>query len=564
VGAGDVVVRSDTAGKDSTAGLNRDVDKAYEITRDDEHRTDLYVTKSSLEAVADPSGTVNAWKTAIQSYPGKTVDLLNAASTLLAGTVSSAEQVWKNIQAQSVSINDVPDSVREQFGDELALNLTKAFVQNGRNVEDINKLSQDDIAVIQSFSSRFSEFNVQQAACNAAGGCSDGFNADADPIHYKDKDGVNKMVWLQDANSDTPGGKLLEQAERLQCYLDKLPVEQAELLGLGVQTVMGPAKMALGMAGSIVLNKLFGDKIAAAKDAMAKTVASDLSGKDRDDLVSSDNKLKELYDVDANAQKGDVYVRGATTLINIALGTAVASTGVAGAAIIKGVGTGSSVAASRPIDPVKVTIDANWNKASRPIKTPDAAPQAVAGATKASDQTALPSYYREDSSAGASFNKTGGLPEGYRRVVNTRTGNVEVVGPDGSLYFEVAGGGLKPKAGGNLAALVKAERDVDGAKGVPSIADSGASSAANAARLKMQMVAEQAAGARAPTQITSYSNHALEQFAGRDGGIGVSESALSGAWSSPLKIEYVPSKYGPTFRYTERMQSSWSILKVKS
>ncbi|SEF01799.1 hypothetical protein SAMN04489800_3635 [Pseudomonas deceptionensis] len=64
------------------------------------------------------------------------------------------------------------------------------------------------------------------------------------------------------------------------------------------------------------------------------------------------------------------------------------------------------------------------------------------------------------------------------------------------------------------------------------------------------MVAEQAAGARAPTQITSYSNHALEQFAGRDGGIGVSPSALSSAWSSPLKIEYVPSKYGPTFRYT--------------
>jgi len=89
-----------------------------------------------------------------------------------------------------------------------------------------------------------------------------------------------------------------------------------------------------------------------------------------------------------------------------------------------------------------------------------------------------------------------------------------------------------------------------GAKGIPPIPDSGASSAANAARLKMQMVAEQAAGAKAPTQITSYSNHALEQFAGRDSGIGVSQSALSGAWSSPLKIEYVPSKYGPTFRYT--------------
>ncbi|WP_192812406.1 DUF637 domain-containing protein, partial [Pseudomonas psychrophila] len=89
-----------------------------------------------------------------------------------------------------------------------------------------------------------------------------------------------------------------------------------------------------------------------------------------------------------------------------------------------------------------------------------------------------------------------------------------------------------------------------GAKGIPSIPNSGASSAANAAKLKMQLVAEQAAGTRAPTLINGYSAHALEQFAGRDGGIGVSQSALNSAWSSPLKIEYVPSKYGPTFRYT--------------
>lgn len=57
-------------------------------------------------------------------------------------------------------------------------------------------------------------------------------------------------------------------------------------------------------------------------------------------------------------------------------------------------------------------------------------------------------------------------------------------------------------------------------------------------------------GARAPTKITSYSQHALEQIAGRDGGIGISKSAMDNAWSPPLKIEYVPSKYGPTFRYT--------------
>jgi len=41
-----------------------------------------------------------------------------------------------------------------------------------------------------------------------------------------------------------------------------------------------------------------------------------------------------------------------------------------------------------------------------------------------------------------------------------------------------------------------------------------------------------------------------EQMAGRDGGIGVSKNAMADAWSNPLKIEYVPSKYGPTFKYT--------------
>ena len=68
VGAGDVVVRSDTGSKDSTAGLNRDVDKAYEITRDDEDRTDLYVTKSSLEAASQPIVTATQWANQLLTY----------------------------------------------------------------------------------------------------------------------------------------------------------------------------------------------------------------------------------------------------------------------------------------------------------------------------------------------------------------------------------------------------------------------------------------------------------------------------------------------------------------
>ncbi|MGR4975905.1 hemagglutinin repeat-containing protein [Pseudomonas sp. LARHCG127] len=69
VGAGDVVVRNDAGtGADSAKGLNRDVDKAYEITRDDEHRTDLYVTKSSVTAALNPYETAKEWTKQLRNY----------------------------------------------------------------------------------------------------------------------------------------------------------------------------------------------------------------------------------------------------------------------------------------------------------------------------------------------------------------------------------------------------------------------------------------------------------------------------------------------------------------
>lgn len=66
----------------------------------------------------------------------------------------------------------------------------------------------------------------------------------------------------------------------------------------------------------------------------------------------------------------------------------------------------------------------------------------------------------------------------------------------------------------------------------------------------MQLSAEHAAGVRAPTQITSYSDHALTQIAGRDAGICVNQAAVTDAFANPVAIQYVPSKYGPTFKYT--------------
>lgn len=69
VGAGDITVREDAeTGKDSTVGLNRDLDKAYEITRDHESRTDLYLSDSSVNGAIHPVETLSGWTNELRNY----------------------------------------------------------------------------------------------------------------------------------------------------------------------------------------------------------------------------------------------------------------------------------------------------------------------------------------------------------------------------------------------------------------------------------------------------------------------------------------------------------------
>ncbi|WP_339538770.1 hemagglutinin repeat-containing protein [Pseudomonas sp. RA_15y_Pfl2_54] len=321
VGAGEIVVRQDAeTGKDSTVGLNRDVDKGYEITKDKESRTDLYVSKSSLEAVADPSGTLKAWADKIENYADATQGSFEAALSLITGPVNVVGQAWNNLQAQRVSLDEVPETARKDLGDDLALNIAKNLVRNGGKPGDINNLKPEDVAVIRKYAKVFAEF----ARCSDSGGCgADGDKpGNPDVNKYRDNDKKNLTTLLKDLQPGTPGGKLLAETERLQSFMDGLPKEQAQLLALGIQAAMGPAKMALGLAGNVLIAKLFGDKIDAAKDAISKGIASELSGEDKDWLEHSDNTFKTMFAAGATEQQGDIYVRGATTLLNIALGTA--------------------------------------------------------------------------------------------------------------------------------------------------------------------------------------------------------------------------------------------------
>lgn len=106
VGAGDIVVRSDAeTGQDSTEGLNRDTSKAYEITKDEEERTDLYASQSSVEAVSDPEATFQQWVKAVDNYGDSGEEALASVGKLIAAASSFTEgRTIDEIQLQQQGI----------------------------------------------------------------------------------------------------------------------------------------------------------------------------------------------------------------------------------------------------------------------------------------------------------------------------------------------------------------------------------------------------------------------------------------------------------------------------
>lgn len=77
-----------------------------------------------------------------------------------------------------------------------------------------------------------------------------------------------------------------------------------------------------------------------------------------------------------------------------------------------------------------------------------------------------------------------------------------------------------------------------------------AESAAQGAMLRMQLGAEEVAGARLPSTFGGYTDHGLKQVLGRDGGLGVSETAVLDAFNNPTSIVGQTGKYGGAFKMT--------------
>lgn len=132
VGAGEVTVRSDAGtGNDSTTGLNRDLSKAYEVTKDNESRTDLYASSSSLSAVASPKVALAQWQQSASLYGEhsretveKLADLLAVIGLIPAGAAlgvgTDAAEAWVIARENNRDLNS-KDPVRRSQGVKLVL-----------------------------------------------------------------------------------------------------------------------------------------------------------------------------------------------------------------------------------------------------------------------------------------------------------------------------------------------------------------------------------------------------------------------------------------------------------
>ncbi|WP_256562825.1 hemagglutinin repeat-containing protein, partial [Pseudomonas sp. PA1(2017)] len=283
VGEGEIVVRGDAqTGQDSTEGLNRDVSKAYEITRDDEERTDLYVTKSSVEAVA-------------------------------AVAQATAEKIAREVQAQRVNVAQIPQEARQSLGDERALAMAKNLARNGLDPELMKHLSPKTLEYLTSWANSAENYNKAYEA-NVGTSTSAAAQPSAGATLNLPETTIN----------DAPrsgGDAFLRETSDVRLYLGTLPATEAKLALLGMQVFMGPAKAAVSLAGNVLINSMFGDKIDAIKDSAAVGMTAGLGDRDKKDVQGDHDYAKQQYAAGEEGYlNGDEGVLASRFLIDLAAG----------------------------------------------------------------------------------------------------------------------------------------------------------------------------------------------------------------------------------------------------
>jgi filamentous hemagglutinin len=312
VGAGEIVVRDDdVAGTDSTAGLNRDVSKAYEITRDKEHRTDLYVSSSSIDAVSHPVETVTKWGDNVVNFKANMVKEAEAGVDFLTN-------LDRAISAQLVGTGDVPQALIDKLGSERALAVTKNFVRQGLDPEQIKILPAAVLDGLAEFAKQAADYEKLVESCTANNTCP-GMTTSGGP----DRPGSIELPPIQvPAELITHGQLALNQVLNVIDLAQGMPTETVEATIIGIQALMGPMKFLLSMTANGLLNAAYGPEVDELKDLAAIKVASKLIGESEEELAKRHQEAKGEHDKgnDEYQYDGDGYVVATRFLIDAVLG----------------------------------------------------------------------------------------------------------------------------------------------------------------------------------------------------------------------------------------------------
>ncbi|KWV68193.1 hemagglutinin repeat-containing protein [Pseudomonas paracarnis] len=306
VGAGEIVVRKDAeTGADSTAGLNRDVGKAYEITKDDEKRTDLYASSSSIDAVMDP-------EKAAKDLLADVVNFKDNQKKKIEAVAGALDQIKGEIQAQRVSIDDVSANIRKKFGDEQALTISKNLARKGLAPNTLDALPPDVINALNDFSEKAAIYDKKIKGCIDDGSCR------ATPsTQPKTGSGYELPAMLVDDLPRNGGEAALNGIVDIVKLSQKLPAEQFQAAMLSVQAMMGPMKLVVSVVAHAAAEAVVGDQYREFKESKAIELAAKLTDRTVETMREFHAEAKADSD---NLLHGDEYVVATEFLMDAVLG----------------------------------------------------------------------------------------------------------------------------------------------------------------------------------------------------------------------------------------------------
>ncbi|WP_447768673.1 hemagglutinin repeat-containing protein [Pseudomonas kilonensis] len=340
VGAGEIVVRDDNVtGTDSTAGLNRDVSKAYEVTRDEEHRTELYVSNTSIDAVMHPIATVENWTEHVVNFPKTQKEQLDQVLTAVTNT-------WNDIQAQHVDSGDVPANVRKAFDEERALAITKNLVRAGVDPKTLGSLDENVLKALGDFAALAASYDGQLHVLN---------NSQNDSTNtqpgWKPGDAMELGETEVDPLPRNMGEAMLNPLVDALRLAGKLPAAEMQAISLSIQAIMGPLKLSVSLAANAVINQAFGEEAEKLKEKAAIDLAATLTDRTSEFMREMHEEAKSDTE---NILNGEPYVVASEFLINAVLG-GVKSLGIKGGERVLSV-AGKGAGGERPPTPNRTPI----------------------------------------------------------------------------------------------------------------------------------------------------------------------------------------------------------------